>query len=1022
MADVQIEIEVIRNAVREIQASNAALEELVRTQIEGEKATTAAARATEKAAKDILQLGRARNEETDASRRALKAQKDEEVQLRRLLIEKNKVVLASTRAATAEQREILASQKLQKQHRDEARLLEEVRRRKQALNQESGRLTGGMGNLFSATNLVRGAMLALGFALVRVVKDSVSLGFSLGNTLETARIGIAAVIKATDQTGAFDNFNNALDEAGRAIENIKRLAPETTATVDDLIQGFQTIVGPATAAGISIDETAGLTLLLSQATTALGIPTRELSQETRALINGNIDRNARLAQTLQITAEQIKQAKEEGRLLEFLTGRLKSFAEAGKLAQNTLPGLVSNLKDATSIALADALEPTREVLKDILKGAIDAFKDPDVIQTLKGFGENLKLSLQFAQKIGEVFGTYAALLTKPTQLLGAIVERYEAILALSQAETDVQINQVELANTLLRTVNEREKLGQFNADEAEFYRFQITTARQITDEIEKQKALRAAAIAIANNRGELSPETVAKEAADEKRKAEASLSDEERSALKQIETERAILQIDGEIEALEQRREAGLVETRKYYDELIQLTNDRLNKEKELVVASATATAAEKNAAELEGERISFEQVKANNALLNKLKDEEAKDDAERVKAQIESIRELNGKEKDAQAELRLELLRIESLLQSGYLTEKQARELSITAQAEYIQKLKETREQLQLLREEFGGGPDGVNPEVDRELEDSLRSNESSTLSAGRGVRGADGEEKSPFEQGTDRFLDGLTGIQDEAELTAEILESTLGAAIDGISDAIYGLITGTATWGDVFTQVGLQIVKSLIRIGVELIAQMILSAVFGKVTQATAASATATAMAGIATAAAPAAALVTVATFGGAIGSLAGLIPAVVATSGSLAALGASFAAAGGGAQGFEEGGLVEGGERIIRINEKGPEYVIPNDVLRQYGVAHFEAYRTGAYAGAYQDGGGVTRTGSRSTIAGLNASDIASTPSAGPGGGSMTVAFINSRQDKRDFQEKYGNRQTVDFLAERGNEVFD
>jgi hypothetical protein len=47
------------------------------------------------------------------------------------------------------------------------------------------------------------------------------------------------------------------------------------------------------------------------------------------------------------------------------------------------------------------------------------------------------------------------------------------------------------------------------------------------------------------------------------------------------------------------------------------------------------------------------------------------------------------------------------------------------------------------------------------------------------------------------------------------------------------------------------------------------------------------------------------------------------------------------------FEDGGLVTGGEQIVRINEKGQEYVIKHDAVNKYGTDMLDAINTGDFS---------------------------------------------------------------------------
>lgn len=108
------------------------------------------------------------------------------------------------------------------------------------------------------------------------------------------------------------------------------------------------------------------------------------------------------------------------------------------------------------------------------------------------------------------------------------------------------------------------------------------------------------------------------------------------------------------------------------------------------------------------------------------------------------------------------------------------------------------------------------------------------------------------------------LTKLRDSWGTTSQqisgFITNGIGTAIDGVSDGIYGLITKTKTWGQVGLQVGAQILQSLIKTGVQIVANSALGLTAQKTQQATAA----TTGPSIAASYAPASAAVNTATYG--------------------------------------------------------------------------------------------------------------------------------------------------------------
>lgn len=222
-------------------------------------------------------------------------------------------------------------------------------------------------------------------ALPAAFQAATARGVEFNATVESAQLGVAAILRQF-QPGQFSSVGSAMGKSGEVIEQLKVKATETTATFQDLVKAFSANAGAATAAGVPIGKQADLLVTLSNAVAGLGIETSQLTQETRALLTGEIDQNAAVARTLGITREQIEAARAQGKVYEFLTGKLAAFGEAGALASKTYAGALSNLGDTIDQVLGDATEPVfAELRKDYLAFA-DELKKPEVVQALREAG------------------------------------------------------------------------------------------------------------------------------------------------------------------------------------------------------------------------------------------------------------------------------------------------------------------------------------------------------------------------------------------------------------------------------------------------------------------------------------------------------------------------------------------------------------------------------------------------------------------------------------------------------------
>lgn len=183
-------------------------------------------------------------------------------------------------------------------------------------------------------------------------------GVETNASWEQSKIGIASVIASVNQLeDAQGNllkgpeaYQAALGLAEQAMNRIKIMGLETTATTDDLVAGFQQLIGPAAAAGLSMEQTLQFTTSMVQSLGAIGIPFNQLSAEARSLLDGTIvPTQDRLATTLGITGDMVRNWKEQGVLAEKLLEKMSAFAAAGDDVSRTWSGVKSNLQDAVDM-------------------------------------------------------------------------------------------------------------------------------------------------------------------------------------------------------------------------------------------------------------------------------------------------------------------------------------------------------------------------------------------------------------------------------------------------------------------------------------------------------------------------------------------------------------------------------------------------------------------------------------------------------------------------------------------------
>lgn len=204
------------------------------------------------------------------------------------------------------------------------------------------------------------------------ISRAVKMGLEFNETIETAELSIASLITATadlvDINGNVLEGVEALDAAyGLAEDQVQKLriaGIQTAATTQDLVNAFQQAVGAGVQTGLTLDEIRKITIRLTQAAGALGVPYRQLNEEIRSLFQGAITpQNTRIATALGITNADIVRAKELGTLAEFLLDSFNAFDVAGDRIVNTFAALKSNIQETIEILLGDITSPLFKALR-----------------------------------------------------------------------------------------------------------------------------------------------------------------------------------------------------------------------------------------------------------------------------------------------------------------------------------------------------------------------------------------------------------------------------------------------------------------------------------------------------------------------------------------------------------------------------------------------------------------------------------------------------------------------------------
>ncbi|MFA6135485.1 MAG: hypothetical protein WC869_15845 [Phycisphaerae bacterium] len=285
---------------------------------------------------------------------------------------------------------------------------------------------------------VTGLMAVLGGGAL--FGSAVKSAFSFNQTIEQSKIGIAALVRTFSEADMGESFSQAVEIQKR----LQIAGLETTATYEQLLRALQEGVGPALRNGFDPKQIVAFTSAMAQAGAAISLPMDQLGQELRAIMDGTIDRNARIAKALSIDNADIKSWKEAGTLFQELEKRLKAFTSAGDQMAATFGGEWSNFKDAVQMALGAntqktfaattaAIHKMRDAIVTIDKGSGTFTFSPRIVAAIDAIDKRLATFLksfssdQLAEAMTTVVNVAAAAIDVLVTFSGAVIKVFDAL-------------------------------------------------------------------------------------------------------------------------------------------------------------------------------------------------------------------------------------------------------------------------------------------------------------------------------------------------------------------------------------------------------------------------------------------------------------------------------------------------------------------------------------------------------------------------------------------------------------------
>lgn len=224
--------------------------------------------------------------------------------------------------------------------------------------------------------------------IIDFFKEMVGSMIQFNSKLEQVRLGMASLFLAVgtvvsaqgDVVKGAEGLQQAMRVSRQQTQLLRKEALKTVATFDQLAETFQVAIAPGLQAGLDLDQIRKFTVQISQAAAAIGLPQQQLAEEIRSIMAGTISiRQTRIAAALGITNKDIRNAKQMGRLADFLQEKFQAFTVAGEKAMMTFSGIITNLKDALLLVAGAGGENLFDTIKEQLLSIKDLIVDPDTL-------------------------------------------------------------------------------------------------------------------------------------------------------------------------------------------------------------------------------------------------------------------------------------------------------------------------------------------------------------------------------------------------------------------------------------------------------------------------------------------------------------------------------------------------------------------------------------------------------------------------------------------------------------------
>jgi len=232
-----------------------------------------------------------------------------------------------------------------------------------------------------------------------VMQGALSGGVQLNSSLEQTRLALATLL-GQFEGDRFGDFNSRAREAGNILELLREKGRYAEATFANLADTLQMTAGTFFSEGIKgAEQQADMIVAVSQALAAYGGDQASLTSEVTSLLRGQVRAWDRVARGAGITAEELKKAKDEGQLFQYVMGKLSPVIADAEQGMGTFASVVTMNREELDNLRTQLAAPMFEGLKEGLQSVNESLSSEEFANSIKEISYQLALVVDAGVKM-----------------------------------------------------------------------------------------------------------------------------------------------------------------------------------------------------------------------------------------------------------------------------------------------------------------------------------------------------------------------------------------------------------------------------------------------------------------------------------------------------------------------------------------------------------------------------------------------------------------------------------------------